>query len=126
MGVLKLDGSGLPEVRLIYMYTKLRAPSLIFTERFGILDPPTRIYNIFAILIRQTSLQKERRETENGGELSNSKFQFIHQHLSKRHKFIIAACPYPRAFFSSQLYSLCYAEPCCAVPCVSALPGARH
>jgi hypothetical protein len=29
MGVLKLDGSGLPEVRLIYMYAKLRAPSLI-------------------------------------------------------------------------------------------------
>jgi len=26
---LKLDGSGLPEVRLIYTYTKLRAPSLI-------------------------------------------------------------------------------------------------
>jgi len=29
MGVLKLDGSGLPEVRLIYIYAKLRAPSLI-------------------------------------------------------------------------------------------------
>jgi hypothetical protein len=27
MGVLKLDGSGLPEVRLIYMYAKLRALS---------------------------------------------------------------------------------------------------
>jgi len=35
MGVLKLDGSGLPEVRLIYMYAKLRAPSLIC--------PPLRI-----------------------------------------------------------------------------------
>jgi hypothetical protein len=29
MGVLKLDGSGLPEVRLIYMYAKLKAPSLV-------------------------------------------------------------------------------------------------
>jgi hypothetical protein len=28
VGVLKLDGSGLPEVRLIYTYGKLRAPSL--------------------------------------------------------------------------------------------------
>jgi hypothetical protein len=34
MGVLKLDGSGLPEVRLIYMYAKLRAPSLILTLGF--------------------------------------------------------------------------------------------
>jgi len=29
IGVFKLDWSGLPEVRLIYMYAKLRAPSLI-------------------------------------------------------------------------------------------------
>jgi hypothetical protein len=29
MGVLKLDGSGLSEVRLIYMYAKLQLPSLI-------------------------------------------------------------------------------------------------
>jgi hypothetical protein len=28
-GVLKLDGSGLLELRLTYMYAKLRAPSLI-------------------------------------------------------------------------------------------------
>jgi hypothetical protein len=37
MGVLKLDGSGLPEVRLIYMYVKLRAPSLIIPESSKVL-----------------------------------------------------------------------------------------
>jgi hypothetical protein len=52
MGILKLHGSSLLEVRLIYMYAKLRAPSIIINLfKFYCLSFPSQVCRPIAYMM---------------------------------------------------------------------------